>query len=88
VGTVPPVGTRYHVEQKILLIPTVNKLLSRPINEEKIQQDPKYQRKELSPTDAVWRTGDVYPGSRIRLFSIPDLGSEFFPSRIRIKELK
>ncbi len=25
---------------------------------------------------------DVYPGSRIRLFSIPDPGSESFPSRI------
>jgi hypothetical protein len=36
---------------------------------------------------------DVYPGSRIRLFSIPDPiffhpGSEFFPSRIHIKEVK
>jgi hypothetical protein len=29
---------------------------------------------------------DVYLGSRIRLFSIPDTGSELFPSRIRIKE--
>ncbi len=25
---------------------------------------------------------DVYPGSRIRLFSIPDPGSELSPSRI------
>jgi hypothetical protein len=32
---------------------------------------------------AVWRIRDVYPGSRIRLFSIPDPGSELSPSRIR-----
>ncbi len=31
---------------------------------------------------AVWRIRDVYPGSRIRLFSIPDPGSELSPSRI------
>jgi hypothetical protein len=31
----------------------------------------------------VLRIRDVYPGSRIRLFSIPDPGSELFPSRIR-----
>jgi hypothetical protein len=37
---------------------------------------------------AVLRIRDVYPGSRIRLFSIPDPGSELFPSRIRIKEFK
>ncbi len=30
----------------------------------------------------VWRIGDVYPGSRIRLFTIPDPGSELSPSRI------
>ncbi len=30
----------------------------------------------------VWRIRDVYPGSRIRLFSIPDPGSELSPSRI------
>jgi hypothetical protein len=30
----------------------------------------------------VLRIRDVYPGSRIRLFSIPDPGSELFPSRI------
>jgi hypothetical protein len=30
----------------------------------------------------MWRIRDVYPGSRIRLFSIPDPGSDFFPSRI------
>jgi hypothetical protein len=38
----------------------------------------------------VSRIRDVYPGSRIRLFSIPDPGSEFFNpgSRIRIKEFK
>ncbi len=37
----------------------------------------------------VLRIRDVYPGSRIRLFSIPDPGSELSPSRtrIRIKEL-
>ncbi len=29
-----------------------------------------------------------FSGLRIRLFSIPDPGSEFFSSRIRIKELK
>jgi hypothetical protein len=29
-----------------------------------------------------------HPGSRIRLFSIPDPGSELSPSRIRIKEFK
>ncbi len=28
------------------------------------------------------RSRDVYPGSRIRIFSIPDPVSEFFPSRI------
>jgi hypothetical protein len=32
---------------------------------------------------AVLRIRDVYPGSRIRLFSIPDPGSDFFLSRIR-----
>ncbi len=31
---------------------------------------------------AVFRIRDVYPGSRIRLFSIPDPGSELSPSRI------
>jgi hypothetical protein len=31
---------------------------------------------------AVWRIRDVYPGSPIRLFSIPDPGSELSPSRI------
>jgi hypothetical protein len=38
----------------------------------------------------VLRIRDVYPGSRIRLFSIPDPGSEFFHPgfRIRIKEFK
>ncbi len=38
----------------------------------------------------VLRIQDVYPGSRIRIFSIPDPGSEFFPSesRIRIEEFK
>jgi hypothetical protein len=36
----------------------------------------------------VLRIRRVYPESRIRFFSIPDLGSEFFPSRIRIKEFK
>jgi len=36
----------------------------------------------------VLRIRDVYPRSRIRLFSIPDPGSELFPSRIRIKEFK
>jgi hypothetical protein len=30
----------------------------------------------------VLRIWDVYPGSRIRLFSIPDPGSELSPSRI------
>jgi hypothetical protein len=34
------------------------------------------------------RIRDVYPGSRIRLFSIPDPGSELSPSRIRIKDFK
>ncbi len=37
---------------------------------------------------SVLRIRDVYPGSRIRLFSIPDPGSELSPSRIRIKEFK
>jgi hypothetical protein len=42
---------------------------------------------------SVLRIRDVYFGSRIRIFSIPDPNffhprSEFFPSRIRIKELK
>jgi hypothetical protein len=36
----------------------------------------------------VLRIRDVFPGSRIRLFSFPDPGFELFPSRIRIKELK
>jgi hypothetical protein len=36
----------------------------------------------------VLRIRDVYPGSRIRLFPIPDPGSELFPSRIRIIEFK
>jgi hypothetical protein len=36
----------------------------------------------------VLRIRDVYPGSRIRLFSIPDPGSELSPSRICIKEFK
>ncbi len=31
---------------------------------------------------AVWRIRDVYPGSRIRLFTIPDPGSELSSSRI------
>jgi hypothetical protein len=31
---------------------------------------------------AVLRIRDVYPGSRIRLFTIPDPGSELSPSRI------
>jgi hypothetical protein len=31
---------------------------------------------------------DVYPGSWISSFSIPDPGSEFFPSRISIKEFQ
>jgi hypothetical protein len=40
----------------------------------------------------VLRIRDVYPGSRIQIFSIPDPnffhpGSEFFPSLIRIKEV-
>jgi hypothetical protein len=34
----------------------------------------------------VWRIRDVYPGSRIRLFSIPDPGSELSPSRIRVPD--
>jgi hypothetical protein len=50
--------------------------------------------------ESVLRFRDVYPGSRIRPFSIPDPGSDFFPSRIpdpnclhtgsriRIKEFK
>jgi hypothetical protein len=37
---------------------------------------------------AVLRIKDVYPGSRIRILSILDPGSEFYPSRIRIKEFK
>jgi hypothetical protein len=37
---------------------------------------------------AVLLIRDVYPGSRIRLFSIPDPGSEIFPSRIRTKEFQ
>jgi hypothetical protein len=39
-------------------------------------------------TKTVLQIRDVYPGSRIRIFSIPDPVSEFFPSRIRIKEFK
>ncbi len=44
----------------------------------------------LAQTDGiltVLRVWDVYHGSRIRLLSIPDPGSEFFPSRISIKNL-
>ncbi len=37
---------------------------------------------------AVLRIRDVYPGSLIPFFSLPDPGSEFSPSRIRIKEFK
>ncbi len=37
---------------------------------------------------SVLRIRDVYPGFRIRLFSIPDPESEPSPSRIRIKEFK
>ena len=37
---------------------------------------------------SVLRIRDVYPGSRIRLFSILDPGSELSPSRISIKEFK
>jgi hypothetical protein len=36
----------------------------------------------------VWRIRDVYPGSRIRLFSIPDPNCLHPGSRILIKELK
>jgi hypothetical protein len=36
----------------------------------------------------VFRIRDVYPGSRIRLFSIPGPGSELSPSRNRIQEFK
>jgi hypothetical protein len=36
----------------------------------------------------VLRIRDVYPGSRIRIFSILDPGSKFIPSRIRITEFK
>jgi hypothetical protein len=38
--------------------------------------------KKLCQLGSVLRILDVYPGSRIRIFSIPDPGSEFFPSRI------
>jgi hypothetical protein len=37
---------------------------------------------EVQYSQAVWRIRDVYPVSRIRLFSIPDPGSELSPSRI------
>jgi hypothetical protein len=37
---------------------------------------------------AVLRIRNVYLGSRIQIFSIPDSGSEFSLSRIRIKEFK
>ncbi len=37
---------------------------------------------------AVWRIRDVYPGSRIRLFSIPDPNCLHPGSRILIKEFK
>ncbi len=37
---------------------------------------------------AVWRIRDVYPGSRIRLFSIPDPNCLRPGSRILIKEFK
>jgi hypothetical protein len=42
----------------------------------------------LNRSKSVLRIRDVYPGSRIRLISIPDPGSELSPSRIRIKEFK
>jgi hypothetical protein len=38
--------------------------------------------------NSVLRIRDVYPGSRIRLFSIPNPGSELSPSRILVKEFK
>ncbi len=38
--------------------------------------------------NSVLRIRDVYPGSRIQLFPIPDPGSELSPSGIRIKEFK
>ncbi len=44
------------------------------------QHLPVLQRREYHP--AVLRIRDVYPGSRIRLFSFPDPGSELSPSRI------
>jgi len=34
------------------------------------------------------RIQDVFPRSRIQIFSIPDPGSSSFPSRIRIKDFK
>jgi hypothetical protein len=43
---------------------------------------------KIRALDAVLRIRDVYSGSRIRLFSIREPGSDFFPSRIRIKEFK
>jgi hypothetical protein len=47
----------------------------------------KDKKSKRSHKAAVLRIRDVYPGSRIRLFSIPDPGSDIF-SRIRIKEFK
>ncbi len=48
---------------------------------------------KIAPKNSVFRIRDVYPGSRIRLFSIPDPtffhpGSELSLSRIRINEFK
>jgi hypothetical protein len=46
------------------------------------------QKLTFNLLEAVLRIRDVYPGSRVRLFFIPDSGSELSPSRILIKELK
>jgi hypothetical protein len=49
------------------------------------------QKKFSLQNTNILRTGkqrNLCCRSRIRIFSIPDPGSEFFPSRIRIKEFK
>jgi hypothetical protein len=46
------------------------------------------QSGKLRQLGLVLRIRDVYPGPRIRIFSLPDSGSEFFPIRIRIKEFR
>jgi hypothetical protein len=54
-----------------------------PGRRKKILQETKYGGyKSLLPGESVLRIRDVCPSSRIRIFSIPDSGSELFLFRI------